>query len=305
MSQQSHPFKAAIWMSGALLGFSSMAVAGRQLSDSLDTFEILGYRSFFGILIVVAIGLAQGRLGEFRPKAMSLHLGRNLGHFAGQNLWLYALTLIPMAQLFALEFFYPILVGLGATIFLAEKMTPTRAVTAVMGFFGILVVARPFGAEGLSIGILAAIGCAFGFAASALFTKKLTLTAHVSVLGIMFWMVTMQMVFGLVCALADGEAAFLHLIDLPWVLVVAVAGLGAHFCLTTALSLAPASIVTPIDFLRLPIIAMVGRIFYGEAIDIYVFLGAAIIFSANYINILSENRRISGRLTPDPAKPPA
>ncbi len=291
MSRESHPIKAALWMSGALLGFSSMAVAGRALADSLDTFEILGYRSFFGLLIVLAVGITQGRLTEFRPVALPLHLGRNIGHFAGQNLWLFALTLIPMAQLFALEFSYPILVGLGATLFLGERMTPLRAGTALMGFAGILIVSRPFGGEGLSIGLLAAMACAFGFAASALFTKKLTLTERVSVLSIMFWMTAMQLVFGILCAGFDGDVAVPSLLDLPWVLVVALSGLGAHFCLTTALSLAPASIVTPIDFLRLPIIAIIGALFYAEAIDFYVFLGAAIIFSANYLNILSESRR--------------
>ncbi|PTQ71935.1 DMT family transporter [Celeribacter persicus] len=297
MSTQSHPLKAALWMSGALLGFSAMAVAGRKLAGHLDTFEILGYRSFFGLLIVLAVALPQRRLAEFRPKAMALHIGRNLGHFAGQNLWLYALTLIPMAQLFALEFSYPILVGLGATLFLGEKMTPTRALTSVMGFVGILIVARPFGGA-LSIGLIAAMLCAFGFAASALFTKRLTLTAHVSVLSIMFWMVTLQLIFGLVCAFADGHAVLPRLQDVPWVIVVAISGLGAHFCLTTALSLAPASIVTPIDFLRLPIIAVIGMAFYGEGIDIWVFIGAAIIFSANYINILSENRRMARLSSP-------
>lgn len=293
MSADSQPLKAALWMSGALLGFSSMAVAGRQLTGQLDTFEILGYRSFFGLLIVLAVAVSQRRLSEFRPKFMQLHFSRNLGHFAAQNLWLYALALIPMAQLFALEFAYPILVGLGATVFLGEKMTPTRALTAVMGFAGILIVARPFGAGGLSIGLIAAMLCALGFASAALFTKRLTQTAQVSVLTIMFWMVSMQLVFGFVCALADGHATVPTLSDLPWVLVVAVSGLGAQSSLTMALSLAPASIVTPIDFLRLPIIAIVGMVFYGEGLDVYVFIGAVIIFSANYINILAENRRIS------------
>ncbi|MCA0045012.1 DMT family transporter [Celeribacter litoreus] len=291
MSHTSHPIKAALWMSGALAGFSSMAVAGRALAANLDTFEILGYRSFFGLLIVLSVTIAQRRYRELRPKAMWLHFGRNVGHFAGQNLWLFALTLIPMAQLFALEFSYPILVGLGATLFLGEKMTPLRAGTSVMGFIGILVVARPFTGDGLSIGLLAAMACAFGFAASALFTKRLTLTAHVSVLSIMFWMVLIQLGFGILCAGFDGDVAIPTLRDLPWVLVVAVSGLGAHFCLTTALSLAPASIVTPIDFLRLPIIAVIGMLFYAESLDFFVFLGAAIIFSANYFNILAEARR--------------
>jgi len=65
----------------------------------------------------------------------------------------------------------------------------------------------------------------------------------------------------------------------------------AHFCLTTALSLAPATVVMPVDFIRLPVIATVGMLFYAEAIDIYVFVGAAIIFAGNYMNIWSETRK--------------
>jgi drug/metabolite transporter (DMT)-like permease len=66
----------------------------------------------------------------------------------------------------------------------------------------------------------------------------------------------------------------------------------AHTCLTNALAVAPATVVTPMDFLRLPVIAMVGMLFYGEALDIWVFVGAALIFSGNYLNIWSESRRI-------------
>ncbi|NIY99883.1 EamA family transporter, partial [Salipiger sp. HF18] len=76
----------------------------------------------------------------------------------------------------------------------------------------------------------------------------------------------------------------------PWVVLIAIAGLVAHYCLTTALSLAPAPVVMPIDFARLPVAALVGIILYQEALDPYVFIGAAIIFGANYFNILHETR---------------
>lgn len=64
----------------------------------------------------------------------------------------------------------------------------------------------------------------------------------------------------------------------------------AHFCLTTALKLAPATVVMPVDFTRLPLIAVIGMVLYGEALDIYVFIGAAVIFAANYTNIWLESR---------------
>ena len=65
-----------------------------------------------------------------------------------------------------------------------------------------------------------------------------------------------------------------------------------HFCPTTALQLAPATVVAPLDFARLPLIAVVGMVFYGEALEIAVFAGALIIFIANYLNIRAEQRRL-------------
>ncbi len=291
MAQHARPLKAAAWMMGAVIGFSSLAVAGRQLAKGLDTFEIMTFRSVVGVIVVLGVALLSGRLSHIRAKALHLHFGRNMFHFAGQNLWLFALTLVPLAQLFALEFSYPILVAIGAILFLGEKVSRVRALSFAIGFAGILIVARPFGAGGLSIGLISAIACAFGFAGSALFTKKLTQTSNVTLLSILFWLSFMQLFMGLICAGFDGDMIVPTLQQWPWICVLSLAGLGAHLCLTQALSLAPASVVTPIDFLRLPLIAIVGMLFYGEELDLYVLIGALVIFSANYLNIMSESRK--------------
>lgn len=291
MIGQANPLKAAAWMMGAVFGFSLLAVAGRQLALGLDTFEIMTYRSLVGVITVTGIAILTGRRDHIKASALHLHFARNLSHFAGQNLWLFALTLIPLAQLFALEFAYPILVAIGAVLFLGERVNGLRALSFGIGFIGILIVARPFGAGGLSIGLLSAMACALGFAGSALFTKKLTQTANVTLISIMFWLSLMQMGMGLICAGFDGDVAWPSAQNWPWIIVISLSGLGAHMCLTQALSLAPASIVTPIDFLRLPLIAVIGMMFYGEGLDVYVFVGAAIIFGANYMNILTESRK--------------
>jgi len=73
--------------------------------------------------------------------------------------------------------------------------------------------------------------------------------------------------------------------SLPWLALVAVAGLTAHFCLTTALSMAPAAIVMPMDFARLPAIAVIGMAFYGEPLSLAVAAGAVLIFAGNWINL--------------------
>lgn len=291
MSQQAQPLKATAWMMGAVFGFSSLAIAGRQLAQGLDTFEIMTFRSVVGVLVVLGTAALTGRTGHIKAKALHLHFFRNLSHFTGQNLWLFALTSVPLAQLFALEFSYPILVAIGAVLFLGERINRLRALSFVIGFIGILIVARPFGSGGLSIGLISAMACAFGFAGSALFTKKLTQTAHVTLISILFWLSLMQMFMGLICAGFDGDMVTPSTQQWPWIVVLSLAGLGAHLCLTQALSLAPASIVTPLDFLRLPLIAIVGMAFYGEALDVYVFIGAAIIFGANYMNIITKSHQ--------------
>ncbi|WP_343079022.1 DMT family transporter [Ostreiculturibacter nitratireducens] len=283
-----HPFRAAAWMSGSILGFSSMAVAGREIGTALDTFEVMTYRSAIGIFTVLLVSTLAGTRGQIGTRHLKVHILRNVFHFAGQNLWLYALLLIPLAQLFALEFSYPIIVALTAPLFLGERLPPVRILTAFVGFVGILIVARPWAAGGLSLGLVAALLCAVGFAGSAIVTKRLT--RRTTITEILFWLAVTQFVFGLTLAGIDGDVALPLTEDIPWLIVIGLAGLIAHFCLTRALSLAPASVVTPIDFLRLPIIGAVGMALYGEPLEIWVFVGGAVIFAANLINVQVEAR---------------
>ncbi len=279
--------KAAIWMSGAIVSFTSMAVAGRAVSLELDTFEIMMYRSFVGIIFVVVVAGMAGTLSQVNRRNMGLHFIRNLSHFAGQNLWFYAITVIPLAQVFALEFTSPIWAILLSPLILGEKLRPIGLLAALIGFIGILIVARP-SPQTMDIGQISAACAAIGFALSALFTRKLTRTE--SITCILFYLTVMQAGFGIIFAGFDGDIALPSAASLPWIVLIAIAGLVAHFCLTTALRLAPASVVMPIDFIRLPLIAVVGMTLYGEQIDVWVLVGAAVIFAGNYLNILSQLR---------------
>jgi drug/metabolite transporter (DMT)-like permease len=280
--------RAALWMLGAVVSFSSMAVAGRAVSFELDTFEIMMYRSIVGFILVLTVAQLTGHASRITTRSPGLHLIRNLSHFTGQNLWFYAITMIPLAQVFALEFTSPLWVLVLSPLILGERMTRVRAIAAVIGFSGILIVARP-GAETINAGTLAAAAAALGFAGSILATKRLTRTETLTC--ILFWMTLTQIVFGLICAGFDGDIALPSLVSLPWLLVIGCAGLMAHVCLTTALSIAPATLITPVDFLRLPLIAVIGLMVYGEAIDALVMIGAAVIFGANYLNLWHETRR--------------
>ena len=275
-------------MIGAIFSFSSMAIAGRAVSFELDTFEIMMYRSFIGVILVVGIAGFADTLPQINRAQLPTHIIRNVCHFTGQNLWFAALTMIPLAQLFALEFTSPLWILLLAPWLLGEVLTKTRAFAAVAGFVGILIVVRP-SADTLSLGVILALLAAIAFAGSLVFTRKLTRTD--SITSILFFLTVLQAIFGIVCAGIDGDIALPSWDAAPWLLVVGCAGLLAHFCLTKALSLAPVTVIVPIDFLRLPLIAVIGMVFYGETIDIWVIIGALIIFGANYLNILAENQK--------------
>jgi drug/metabolite transporter (DMT)-like permease len=281
-------FKATLWMLGSIAAFSSMAVAGREISASLDTFEIMLYRSIVGVIIVTVLAALNGAWRDIKTDQIGTHVIRNLAHFTGQNLWFYAVTVIPLAQVFALEFTSPIWVIMLSPLVLGERLTAVRGLAAVMGFIGILIVARPDMA-GLNTGVITAASSAIFFAVTIMLTKRLTRTEGIT--SILFWLTAMQLVMGLVMAGYDGDIAWPDAIALPLVIIIGLAGLLAHFCLTNALSIAPATVVVPVDFIRLPTIAVVGMLVYGEVVDLWVFIGAAIIFAGNYLNILVETRR--------------
>ncbi|MDF1854141.1 DMT family transporter [Pseudooceanicola sp.] len=279
--------RAITWMSGAIVSFSAMAIAGREVSFDLDTFEIMTWRSLVGIFIVGSVLTLRRRWQDVSLKNLPLHGLRNLFHFTGQNLWFYAISVIPLAQVFALEFTAPLWVLVASPLVLGERLTKVRALSALIGFVGILIVTRP-GSAPLSAGLICAALAAIGFAGTALLTRRLTRSE--TIFGILFWLTVMQATFGLICAGFDGDIALPSAATAPWLLLIGCAGLLAHFCLTTALSLAPATLVMPVDFTRLPLIAIIGVLFYGESLDVFVLIGAAVIFAGNYLNIWHETR---------------
>ena len=287
MAQFSQLTQSIFWMLGAMISFTLMAVSGRELFSSLDTFEIMLYRSLVGILLVLAFGKYFKTLHQIRKENLSLHFIRNISHFGGQNFWFYAIALIPFSQLFAFEFSTPLFIVFLAPIFLGELLTKEKLIAAAIGFLGIMLVARP-DLNTISWALIAAFLLPVCFAATAIATKLLT--RQFSLTCILFWLVIMQTVFSLICAGYDFDIRIPAQTDLLFLLVVSVTGLTAHLCMTKAFSLAPVSVVMPIDFVRLPLISMVGYLFYNEVLTWYIILGSALVFVGNYINIKAEER---------------
>lgn len=296
---QQNALIAVSWMMGALISFTLIAIAGREAAKGVDTFQLMFWRSFVGMIVLIAIVLAKGaRFGRLGTPRTGLHVLRNTIHWVAQFSWLYALTRMPLAELFALEFTSPLWVALLAPLFLGEHLTRARLMAAVLGFVGVLLVVRP-GAVPLGDGTIFGLTCAVGFALSMMCTKRLLVTD--SAFTILFWMQTMQTAIGFVFLIqakytgvgfgTDGSFAIPDAPTSFWVFLVGVLGLTAHYSLAQAFRHADAIIVAPMDFLRLPLIAVVGVLLYKEALDPWVLAGGAVVVLANLINIRSERAR--------------
>ncbi len=283
---------AAAWMAGALLSFMAMAVGGRELAGGLSTFQILFFRSLIG-LGAISLLLWRAGWGQARTARPGLHLARNLAHFGGQFGWFYGLGFIPLAEVFAIEFTTPIWTALWAALLLGERVTGPRAAAVGLGLAGLLLILRP-GLQGVHPAALAVLASAVCYALSHTLTRRLALGD--TPLTILLYMTVIQLPLGLIPSLAGWRWPAAEL--WPWLVVVGLSALSAHYCMARALALADATVVVPLDFMRLPLIAVVGALLYGEPLSALVLAGAALMLLGNWINLRAEGRR---RAAPPPA----
>lgn len=276
--------RGALWMFGMVASLSLLAIAARELAPRHNPMELQVVRHGMSLLILAPFVIRAG-LRSFQTTNLKLQLFRNVSHFAATIGWYTAVTLLPLAEVFAIEFTTPVWVAVLAVLFLGEKMNVGRVVALVLGIAGILVILRP-GFNDVGPGTWMMVATAFGFAIANACTKGLTRTD--SVLTVLLWMSMLQGLMAVVGASFDWTAPTVD--EIPWLIVIGVTGLGAHYSLAKALTLADVSLVNPVDFLRLPLIAVVGFLAYGEGVDVLVLVGAGIIFVGNYYSIRRENR---------------
>jgi len=282
--RKQRPLLASLWMIGVLVSLSGMAVAGRELSSELNAFQISFTRSLICLmaLIIILCFIGFNKVTTTKPK---LHLLRNTIHFGGQTGWFYGVAFLPLADVFAIEFTAPIWTALLAVIFLKEPLTSYRTLSIFLGFAGIMIILRP-GINIIQPAALIVLFATFCFASTYVFTRHMSITE--SPLTIIFYMNLIQLPIGLLTSLHDWNYPSMQ--SWPWVLLLGLTGLGSHFCFAHAFRHADAIVVTPLDFFRLPFIALIGWTFYNESWDLLIFLGGAVIFSGNLLNLWTEHR---------------
>ena len=273
--------RAAAWMAGWQVLMLVIAVAGREATREVSVFQIMLVRSVLGMAMLWPLLRAAGGLAALRSERLPTHALRNAVHYAAQYGWFAALTLIPLAQVVAIEFTMPIWAAVLAVAFLGERMNSLKWFAVLLGLVGVAVIVRP-GAGELDAGQLIALASALGFAIAIVLVKSLTRTD--AAVAISFWMLVMQSVIGLVPALWVWQWPSAE--TWGWMVVVAFCGAYSHYCFARAMQHADATVVVPMDFLRVPLTALLGWLAYSERLDLFTALGVGLILAGNALNLV-------------------
>ena len=278
---------AGAWMMGALASFTTMAICGRELSVNFSTPQIMFWRGFVALTLVIIFlqffGWRQIRTGVFR-----IHSFRAAAHFGAQFCWFYAIPLITLTELFALEFTMPIWAAILAALFLGERLTKIRVLAIGLGFAGVMVIIRPGIVDEVGIGAYFALAAAVGYGIATVTMRMLA--QRDTPLCILFYMSLIQLPLGFILALDEWEWPD-PISQGPWILMIGLTGLSAHYCMANAMRLAEATVVVTMDFMRLPLIAVVGYLFYGEILEVWVGGGAILVCIGIYLIVSEANRR--------------
>jgi len=278
-------------MAGAALSFSVAIGFVRYLSDTYTTFEIAFFRQALGIL-VASVWVWRAGLVALRTTVLHLHIFRAILGYGGVLTGYYAVRLISIADAQALQFTLPFFTFVFAAWALKETIRAHRIVATIVGFAGALIIIRP-GFVDANLGMLIALSASALFAGSDVTNRYLS--GRDSVGAIVFYGFAIQMPIGLVASIPGWVTP--SLAEFPLIIVFAASAVVSHWCLTRSFAVAEASLVSPVLFLRLPFVALIGFVFFDQVTDLWTWIGAAIMIASTIYST-----RVDARQTADRAK---
>lgn len=281
--------RGGLWMLLGTVAFAAMIILVRKTSATFTAFEIAFWRALFG-LVFMAPWLARVRLAGLRTRQVGHHAVRNAFHLVGIVTWYYAIARINLSDGIALQFTVPLFTIALAVLLLKERVDARRWIATLVGFSGVLVIVRPGITAVDDVALITLLSAAF-YAASNVSTKFIVRTDRADV--VVFYMNLMQLPVALALALAAGWTMPTWA-ELPWLAAVAATASLAHYFLNRAFRETDASIVMPIDFLKLPWVALLAYLAFGEVPTVWGWTGGLIIFTAAYYIVGREARRAPG-----------
>ncbi|MGI9510008.1 MAG: DMT family transporter [Geminicoccaceae bacterium] len=272
----------ALWMSAGAFFFAVMINLVRHLTDHFDPLQVVFFRNAFSLLALLPWLIRQGP-PALHTERLNLHVIRALFGIAAMLLWFNTLARMPLAEATALSFTAPIFTSILAVFFLQEVMRSHRLAAIALGFLGAMIIIRP-GIAALNPIALLAVVTALVWGSGTVLLKYMSRTETTSAMVI--YLPLFLTPISLVPAILVWEWPSLELWGIA-ILFGAVGTLG-HYCLTRALSTADASSVMPFDYLRLPFVALIAYIAFGETADIWTWLGGGLIAAGALYNTSRE-----------------
>ena len=267
-----------LWMLAQTTCMVAMMAAARHLSiGGMPTHEVAFFRGFFGLLVMLPwlVAILRRDSHILHPPDWKLVWFRNTMSVVGMLFWFMALGGIPISDVVAVQFTHPLFVVIGAVLILRERVGLWRWSAVAIGAVGALIIIRP-GYSPADPLVYAVLFSAMMNGGVQLVTKHIS--GRVSGAVMAFYMNLLIMPVTLLFAWRDwvwpspGE--------LPWVLAVGLFGTLAHVFPARAMKTADASLVGPVDFIRLPIASLFGWILFSEFSDLPTWIGALIIVAA-------------------------
>ncbi len=285
--------RAVMFMVASTVLFGTMAVCIRLASSQLHPFEIAFFRNLFGFVFTFPLLFRHG-WGILRTDKLSLYFLRCCIGIVSMLAGFWAIVHLPLAQAVALSYSTPIFVTIGAVFVLGEVVRARRWTAVIIGFMGVLVLVHP-GADSFNFASLVAVLAAVMSASVAISIKFLSRTEKADAIVIyttMIW-VPLSLVPALFYWTQPTGITWL------WIVLSGFLGTTAHMCWTRALTLADASLLTPISFLQVLVVGCFGYFLFGETVDRWTVTGAAIIFATN-VYIAHREARLARRAVTDP-----
>ena len=260
----------------------------RYLGDGYSAFEIAFIRSVIGVMMIAPMLVGAGNRA-FHTKQFGRHVLTTLFTYIAIVFWYYGATRMLVAEFFALQFTTPLFTISLAMLVLRERVSAANWIATLAGFAGVLVILRP-GVMEVTLAALATLACAVGYASVNTIIKVVTRTE--SSIVIVFYVNLLMVPLSLPMAALRWRTPDW---DDAWLIAgIAVFSTVAFLGVARAISATAARVVQPINFLRMPIAAVFGLIFFGELPDPWTWAGACIIFGGAYYVVTRETRDIGG-----------
>jgi drug/metabolite transporter (DMT)-like permease len=275
-----------LYMVASVFLFSIQNAIGKWLAQSYPIPMLVFFRSFVALLPSFLLVMRAGGLPVMRTNRLAGQFGRaviwggsNAASFVGYHL-------LPLADAIALTFAAPLFLTALSYPILKERVSRERWIAVSVGFVGVLVMARPSGAENV-LGVTGAVTCAVCNAVGTLTVRDLCRTEHSASI------VTWTAIFMTLMALPALPFFWVTPTPIDFLLFCSIGLIGgvSQYWTTQALHYAPAAAVSPFNYMALIWGSAIGFVVWSEVPTTPIIIGAAIVTLTGLYLLRAEGRR--------------